>query len=389
MKAESRSSSGRLPGNAWRVLKVLLVLGLVGIGVLILMMVVSPFAYFLERVNPDEMGVRISGGEIVDIVGPGVYSDVGLFVRMDKYSTQSYQFTVTDPEVITRDNQRIGVTVSGSVFRPGIAADRELIKRLWTNYRNVFVSDEALSRVIENFTMQAMKVCVGDRPFRDSIIGSERDTLRKCIDDELSKLATNFGLDVDNVTVPNVALSPEVQSLLDAITKSRLETEKAEQDKLKAEAEGRAQQAEQEAAVRVELSKQQEESRQQTTLAALNQQKLVAQQAVILAEKENDLLAAQKDLQINKALADAAQEKARQDLAREYVLASLYSSNSAYLQYQMASINASTLKNTDKLIFTTQGVYPQLVLGSNISAVLPVSGTQLTPGLLATPTPGP
>ena len=50
------------------------------------------------------------------------------------------------------------------------------------------------------------------------------------------------------MTVPNVALSPEVQQLLDAITKSRLETEKADQDRLKAIAQGEASKAEQEAA---------------------------------------------------------------------------------------------------------------------------------------------
>ena len=56
-------------------------------------------------------------------------------------------------------------------------------------------------------------------------------------DDELNKLVENYGLSVANVTVPNVSLSPEVQALLDSITKSRLETEKAVQDKLRATAE--------------------------------------------------------------------------------------------------------------------------------------------------------
>jgi hypothetical protein len=90
-----------------------------------------------------------------------------------------------------------------------------------------------------------MTVCVGDRPFNEFILGTNRDQLRNCIDDELNKLMEPYGLAVANVT-----LSEEVKGLLDAITKSRLETEKALQKKLKAEAKGTACQAQQEAKIR-------------------------------------------------------------------------------------------------------------------------------------------
>lgn len=337
---------------------VIIVLGLLGI-------LLTPHIYLLQRVNPDQVGVKTRGGRIVNVVTPGIYSDLGLYVELVTYSTQSYQFSASDPEVITQDNQRLGVTVSGSVFRPS-SSDVELVKALWIKYRNIYTNNDALQAVMNDLTTQAIKVCVGDRPFQDSVIGSDRDSLRNCIDDELNKLAESYGLSVANVTVPNVSLSPEVQSLLDAITKSRLETEKAQQDKLKATAEGQAAQAQQEAAIRVEQSKMQETTRQQTILAALEQEKLQAQLVVIEAQKANDLLAAQKDLEINKALAAAAIEKAKADIARELALADLYQANPNYYMLQMALANASAIKNTDKLIFTPEGVFPQLVFGSNV-----------------------
>lgn len=346
----------------------LVVLALLGI-------LLTPHIYLFQRVNPDQVGVKTRGGRIVSVVSPGIYSDIGLYVELATYSTQSYQFSASDPEVITQDNQRLGVTVSGSVFRPG-TADVELVKALWIKYRNVYTNNDALQAVMNDLSTQAIKVCVGDRPFQDSVIGSDRDSLRNCIDDELNKLAENYGLTVANVTVPNVSLSPEVQSLLDAITKSRLETEKAQQDKLKATAEGEALQAQQEAAIRVEQSKMQEETRQQTILAALQQEKLQAQLAVIEAQKANDLLSAQKDLEINKALAAAAMEKAKADLAREIALADLYAGSPNYYMLQMALANASAIKNTDKLIFTPEGVFPQLVFGSNVLPTVPVAGQQ-------------
>jgi hypothetical protein len=352
-------------------------------GVLVALAVLAALAsehvYILKRVNPAEIGIRIRGGQIIGIVGPGVYTDVGLYVDLKTYSTEAYQFSVSDAELITSDNQRIGVTVSGSFFRPDFTkADR--IANLWTRYSTIYLNDMALQAVANDLTAQAMKVCVGNRPFRESIIGTARDDLRNCVDEELSELAEPYGLDVSNVTVPNVALSEEVQSLLDSITKSRLETEKAEQDRLKALAQGQAAQAEQEAAIRVEQSRMQEETKQKTTLAELTTQRLGAEREVIDAQKSNDLLSAQRDLEINKALAAAAIEKAKADLAREIALAEIYATNPSYLQYQIAMANASAIKPTDKLIITQEGVFPQLILGSNVTPVLPVGNVEpITP----------
>jgi hypothetical protein len=225
-----------------------------------------------------------------------------------------------------------------------------------------------------------MKVCVGDRTFDDNIIGTARDELRACIDDELSELAANFGLTIDNVVVPEVILSSEVQAALDAIVQSRLETEKAAQDKLRAQAQADAEQARQEGEIRIEQSRIQEQTKQQTVLAQLEQEKILAQKAVIEAEranelarveaeraiiqaqKANELLAAQQDLEINKAQALAATEKAKADLAAQLALAELYATNPGYLNLQMIQANANALQPTDKLIFTPEGTIPTLVL---------------------------
>lgn len=361
------------------VVRIILIALLAVIGLGVLWALSGQFAYILVRVNADEVGLRFRGGRIIDVVPPGVYSDVGLFVDLDKYSTQAYQFSAADPEVITRDNQRIGVTVSGSVLRPSLAnssADR-IIQR-WTQYRSIFVNDAALQKVAEDLSYQSMKVCVGDRPFNDSILGTNRDALRNCIDDELNKLMEPYGLSVANVTVPNVTLSDEVKSLLDQITKSRLETEKARQDKLKAESEGAARQAEQEAAIRVQQAAAQETARQQTSLAKLEVDRLKAESARIEASKANDLLAAQKDLEINRALANAALERARADLANEFARAELFATNANYMSYQMALVNAQALQKNDKLIFLQPGMLPNLVFGGAVPTI-PLPGTTITP----------
>nr|HMN27886.1 SPFH domain-containing protein [Caldilineaceae bacterium] len=186
----------------------------------------SQFFYFFERVNEGEVGIQFQSGRIKDVVGPGVYSDMGLFVEMKRVSSQAVAFTVADEELITRDKQRIGLVVTGDIFRPGMN-QKELVQQHWAQYSRLYLEDEAVRGRVSDRARQAMKVCVGDRNFDAAVIGSARDDLRSCIDAELSDLASNFGLEVENVAVPEVIITPEVQAGLDAIVQRRLQTEQA------------------------------------------------------------------------------------------------------------------------------------------------------------------
>jgi hypothetical protein len=357
-----------------------IIIAAVLIVVLIVIMSVSgQFFYVLKKVEQQEVGVQFRGGRIVDVVGPGVYSDFGLYVTMQTISGQAIPFQVTDPEIITKDKQRIGLVVSGDIFRPG-PENRDMIRTKWSQYRGIYLDDQLAITRVSDLAKQAMKVCVGDRTFDDNIIGTARDALRTCIDDEVSEMASQFGLDIQNLVVPDVVLSPEVQVALDAIVQSRLETEKAAQDELKALAEASAEQARQEGEIRVEQSRIQEQTRQQTLLAQLEQERLTAQKAIIEAERVNDLakletqlavieatkanelISAQRDLTINQVLAEAAIAKARSDLAYSVALAELYAGNPEYLQLQIIQANASALQSTDKIIFTPEGTMPTIVL---------------------------
>ncbi len=356
----------------------------------------SQFFYFLEKVDAQEVGVQFQSGRIKNIVGPGIYSDVGLFVEMKRVSSQAVPFSIVDEELITADKQRIGLVVTGDIFRPGLS-HKDQIEQLWAQYNQLYTDDEAARERIGNRAKQAMKVCVGDRNFNEAVIGTARDELRNCIDTELDKLASNFGLSVQNVAVPDVVVSPEVQAGLDAIVRRRLETEAAAQEELKAKAEAAAEQARQEGEIRVAQSRIQEEARQQKLLADLDQQKIVAQKAVIEAEranelarveaqraiieaeKSNELFAAQSDLEIQTIEAQVSVERAKADVATELALAELISANPGYMQLQVAQANADALKKTDKLIFLPEGTSPTLVLpGPGIMPTIETGTQQAT-----------
>jgi hypothetical protein len=343
--------------NVGLIITLVVVAGLVFIGLVF----GSNFFYVLSRVNAQEVGVQFESGRITNIVGPGVYNDFGLYVDLETVSSQAVKFDISDPEIITADKQRIGLRVTGDAFRPG-PTQFEVLREKWAQYREIFLSDTVAQERVQALAQQSMKVCVGERTFDDAVIGTARDDLRACIDEELSALAENYGLQIENVVVPEVILSPEVQAALDAIVQSRLATEKAAQDKLKAEAEASAEQARQEGEIKVAQARIQEEARQKTILAQLEEEQLIAEQAVIEAQKANDLLAAQQDLAINEALAAAAISKAEADIAQQTALAALYSGNPAYVQLQIAQTNASALQATDKIIFTVEGSTPTIVL---------------------------
>ena len=340
--------------------------------------VLSSHFYILARVDPQEVGVRFRGGRIHEIVGPGVYSDFALFADLKRVSSEAVSFSVTDPEVVTLDRQRIGLVVSGDVFRPNVGQS-DLLRRLWPEYRGLYLSDDALRNRVTDLALQAMKACVGDRTFNNNVIGSARDELRVCVDEELDRLASNLGLTVKNVAVPNVILSEEVQASLDAITQSRLDTELATQDAIKAKEQATANQAREEGEVRVALARQQEEVRQKTILADLEKGRLEAQRSVIQAEKANDLLTAQKDLEINQVQAEAAQAAARAELASELILADVYAASPAYAYLQAVLANASALTEADKIIFTQEGTSPTIV----------VPGAGIVPTVDTTPEAGP
>ena len=357
----------------------ILTLFIVLVAVIVLASLATRFFYFFVTVEQQEVGIQFQGGRIQEIVGPGVYSDAGLFVRLEKVSSQAIPFEVSDAEIITRDKQRIGVVVTGDIFRPGLA-EKDLILANWAEYRGLYLDNTAAATRVQSLARQAMKVCVGDRSFDQNVVGTSRDDLRNCIDDELNDLISAIGLRIANLVVPEIILSPEVQQALDAIVASRLATEKAAQDQLKAQAEAGAEQARQEGEIRVEQSRIQEQTRQQTILANLEQQRLTAQLAIIEAEranslaaketerqvlevqKANELLGAQLDLDINQALAEAAIARAQSDLARDTLLAQLYQASPAYVQLLIAQTNASALKATDKIIFTPEGVTPSIIL---------------------------
>ena len=168
----SPSFFSRVPG--WLVGFILAI-----IAIAILANLSKSFWYF-EVIENDQVGVKIEAGEIQGVLQPGIAYDFGLFVDLVKITTSAVAITVEDPELITLDKQRIGLEVTADVFRP---READIVTSNYSRYRNIYLNDESLQQRMTAFTLQAMKVCVGDKKFDEAVIGSGRDDLRACIDD--------------------------------------------------------------------------------------------------------------------------------------------------------------------------------------------------------------
>ncbi|MEM7334529.1 MAG: SPFH domain-containing protein [Chloroflexota bacterium] len=218
-----------MPKNT--ILRLLIVIiGIVGI--LITISSLGQHFYISQPVSEIEVGIQFRNNQIHDIVGPGVYNDFGPFVQLETISQAAVFFRVEDSDIITQDEKRIGLIVTGDVFRPGLNS-ADLIRENWTRHQDLYASDDEIVQRITNFTRQAMKVCVGERTFHDSFfVGTDRVDLQMCISENVQQQANVLGLRIGNVDVPDLILSPEDQAALDELMQCRIEAEQAVQEQL-------------------------------------------------------------------------------------------------------------------------------------------------------------
>lgn len=343
--------------------------------------------------------------ETVGIVGPGVYLDGRYRSDLQTIKIEGVQFCAQDDEVLLMGGeQRIGVMVCGLVRRPSLAeaAESNLYRTNWAKYKELYTNDRVLvdsidengvahTGVMTKLAYQSMKACVGESEFEEAAVGSARTDLALCINRDLSAQARGWGgLIVENVTVPNIILSPDQQKRLDQLTESRQNALLADQRADEAEANGRRQLAEEKAKIQVEEGKNQEKQVQQALTFALQAEtekarlalinaevanqlaEVEARRAVINAQKATDLGAAEADLAIETANATAAQQAAMAKTAEERVIAKMYQDNPEYAAIVRTKAQAGAFSRLDKVFYIDPSMNPFLMIGDGAPPLITV-----------------
>lgn len=327
----------------------------------------SGLGYFLFEVESDEVGIKFDQNDPKEIIGPGIYSDYGIqnMYRNKKIETikiRAIPFTAQDKEVLTQDKQLIGVIVNGTAHRPGLDKPGVLID-YWRYYRTYYTDDKQTADLMQQLGGQAIKVCVPARTFDEHI--SARDDLRECMDKELDKLASGFGLSVSNVVIPDIPISDEVRGQLNAITKARLDTQIANQAALQVMAEAERNAARERGAIIVEQGRIQEKARQDAATASLQKTAAEAQAVTIEANKNNELLTARRDQEIADVNRQVALINAEASVAPELAKARMLQANGNYAELLEAQAMAGAYKNTDKVIVIPSNSQPIVTLGDS------------------------
>jgi hypothetical protein len=364
---DDNSSGGKSMRLVVRIVAV--VIGLIIVAAILF----SVFGFVAHKVNPNEIGVIQHRGKVVEVVGPGIYTKFGIFWDIEDIKIEGLTACARDPEVLTQDQQRIGVKTCATVHRPGVGIPFDDFVRIYGQFKTLLIDDDALAGIedangerniggkMQEIAAQAMKSCVGDRRFEEAAVGASRDELLACLFERENALGEGYGLSFKNVTVPNIEIHPTVQEKLDLITEEKFDTDVQRQQELRIRAEADKELARQQGEIRVSQGTAQENQRQRAITADLERQAIESELSVIEAQKANDLRTAELDLLVAEKELEIETVLALAQLAPEQALAELYAGNASYVEYLVSLAFARAWSQTDKVIVPV-GTVPDAVI---------------------------
>lgn len=342
------------------------------------------FGYYWRAIGDQYIGVETISGNVGRVLPPGIHSNSTLWADLNEVDISQHPWCSVDPEVLTKDSQRLGFVVCGTVQRPGLS---DLIGpegkkttyyqynggQYWVGYKTYYQKNDLLAGeyhteanpsnpneqiyiidkagLMQQLSQQAMKSCVGDRTFEQAVVGSNRDDLRDCIDESVSKLAANYGgLKVENVVVPNIIIGDEVAAKLDAITTAKFDTQLEKQKEEQALAEGKRLLAVEQAAIRVEQGSSQETATQRAITLGLQAEAEKARKGLIEADMANKLLEAELQIEVSQTDLEAAKLDVQISHVWDITLAELLQVNPTYADYLMLQLATAAWDETDKIV---------------------------------------
>lgn len=165
--------------------------------------------YWNDEIATNQVGVKLDENKIEEIVGPGVYSEVACFwCDLKSMNIDTLTFSVEDPEVLTKDNQPVGVKITIQARRK---SDDASVKNIFTNWSSL-VDDVSLVNTISATAREGMKN--GTRGFTLAGLLDDRDELAIAIQDALEEDVDKYSVEIINVTVENIAVSQAYADIL-------------------------------------------------------------------------------------------------------------------------------------------------------------------------------
>lgn len=187
---------------------------------LIFMLLMSS-CYLNRDVAPSEVGIQLYRNAIIGVVGPGVYSDFWrFFADFETVDVGAMTFSVEDPEVLTKDNQAVGVRITIQARRE---SGTDAVKNLLTNWP-ALIDNQVFIDTISATAREGIKN--GVRGFSLAQLLDDRNGLADAVRSQLQSDADKYSGLIINVTVENIEPSKEFMSVLNEKALLKVETEK-------------------------------------------------------------------------------------------------------------------------------------------------------------------
>lgn len=341
------------------------------------------FGYLNHVVGTNEVGVLLIDGQFTSVLPPGRYTDLQPFRDIVNVKIEGIGFSATDNEVLTDGaEQRLGIQVDGTVFRPSTEAE---LREKWAYYRNIYLDDAALLAQMQGQIQQAMKTCVGERSFEEAAVGQSRNDLSVCIQQELDRLLSDYGLTVRNVVAANIIISPQAQQRIDSITDARNQAELAIAEATRVYAEGQRDISEQQIQIQITQGAIQEQLRAQATQGAIQLTLIAVERQVLEADMANEEYEAERRREIQLIQLEIDRLVAQSETFTQAQIAQIINSNPRYAQYLRDELTAEALSNA-RLVYLASGTNPLQIIGSD-DLMLSLDMTSVTPVPSAAPNP--
>jgi len=239
--------------------------------------------YLNQNVEQNQIGVQMDKNAIKQVVPAGLYTDMGFFSDLMVLDADTLTFKISDPEVLTSDNQAVGIDVAIQARR---RSDSDSVKNMLTNWATLTNNDNLIT-VVSATAREGMKN--GARGFTLSTLLNDRNGLADSMKSQIQIDADKYSVEIVNVTIENVAPSSEYMAVLNQKALLKVEQEKLiqEQENIKQKALNDVLQAENDKRVKEQqLSVQKAQTDIDVEIASREGKKIAEQNKIYTTNKE-------------------------------------------------------------------------------------------------------
>lgn len=274
---------------------------------LLLCLLAGSGCYWKKQVESNEVGLKLDDGVTVNaVVGAGRYSKGGWYSDLEIIDTRSKTVSWTDPDLVTKDKQPIGIEL-GLTYRRN--NDPISIVNMWDVYRNEALNDNALAASVSNRIPRVAKEITTNYTL-DEILGiaesGGREVVASNMFDLLEAELLEIGVILLDVGINNISVDEGYMAALKRKAAAQIESE-----------------------IAVEETKKLGEQLQQET-----------------AQTEIDLEVARRQNLVNTEMAKAYEESPQ------------------LLELRRLELMAQVIGDNDKLVFVPEGTSLNVIIGS-------------------------